>query len=137
VDYELWYPLNWYVRNDDYVQYQCYENKTGCETISAPPTVDGLLLLDSNGFEFDEHLEGYKRQGSYKELLWFPEVYRRPGERRKEENIFQELWLDTKFAANMAQRRSTWKDALDYVLYRRIDDEWWDTEFYNYRPRET
>ena len=137
VDYELWYPLNWYVRSDEYVEYRCYENKAGCQDISAPPSVEGLMLLDSNGFKFHEHLSEYKREGSYKELLWFPEVYRRPGERRKEESIFREFWEDVKFAVNMAPRRSSWKDALDYILNRRIDEEWWDTKFYNYRPRDT
>ena len=136
VDYELWYPLNWYVRSDEFIKYQCYGNKPGCQVISAPPTAEGLLLLDENGYKYHTHLNNYKRDGSYKELLWFPEVYRRPGERRKEESIFQELWLDTKFAANMAPRRSTWRDALDYILYRRIEEEWWDSKFYNYRPRE-
>ena len=136
VDYELWYPLNWYVRNDEFIQYQCYGSKPGCKVISAPPTAEGLLLLDENGYKYHTHLSDYKRDGSYKELLWFPEVYRRPGERRKEESIFQELWLDAKFAVNMAPRRSTWKDALDYILYRRIEEEWWDSKFYNYRPRE-
>ena len=136
VDYELWYPLNWYVRSDEFIQYQCYGSKPGCQDISAPPSVEGLLLLDENGYKYHTHLNEYKRDGSYKELLWFPEIYRRPGERRKEENIFQELWLDTKFAASMAPRRSTWKDALDYILYRRIDEEWWDSKFYNYRPRD-
>ena len=137
VDYELWYPLNWYVRQDEFIQYQCYEDKQGCQTISAPPSVEALLLLDSNGFKFNDHLTAYKRGGSYKELLWFPEVYRRPGERRKEESIFHELWQDVQFAADMAPRRSTWKDALDYVLYRRIDEEWWDSKFYTYQPRES
>ena len=137
VDYELWYPLNWYVRKDEFIQYQCYEDKQGCQTISAPPTAEALLLLDSNGFKFNDHLTAYKRGGSYKELLWFPEVYRRPGERRKEESIIHELWQDVQFAADMAPRRSTWKDALDYILYRRIDEEWWDSKFYTYQPRES
>ena len=137
VDYELWYPLNWYVRDDEFVEYKCYENKAGCQTITAPPLVDGLMLLDSNGFKFKEHLEDYKREGSFKELIWFPEVYRRPGERRKEETIFRELWEDVKFAANMFPRQAAWKDAMDYIIFRHIEEEWWDTKFYNYRPRET
>ena len=136
VDYELWYPLNWYVRSDEFVQYQCYGNDTGCLEITDPPTAQGLMLLDENGYKYHSNLSEYQREGSYKELLWFPEVYRRPGERRKEENFLQELWRDTKFAINVAPRRASWKDALDYILYRRIDEEWWDSKFYNYRPRD-
>ena len=137
VDYELWYPLNWYIRNDEFIEFKCFEEKEGCQPISAQPTVEGLMLLDSHGFKYNEHLSEYKREGSFRELLWFPEVYRRPGERRKHENFLEEFWLDSKFAVNMAPRQTTWKDALDYILFRRIDDEWWDTKFYNYRPRES
>ncbi len=136
VDYELWYPLNWYVRDDEFIQYNCYGDEPGCLEISDPPTAQGLMLLDENGYKYHDNLSEYKRDGSFRELLWFPEVYRRPGERRKEEHFLEELWLDTKFAVNMAPRRVAWSDALDYILYRRIDEEWWDSKFYNYRPRE-
>ncbi len=132
VDYELWYPFNWYVRNDSFVEYRCYTGEDGCEAISEQPDAKGLMLLDTHGNRDAEQLASYEREGPIKELLWFPEVYRRAGENRPKENFLEEVRRDLDFAGNKVTNKSTWKDALDYILHRRISAEWLDSKFYTY-----
>ncbi len=140
VDYEVWYPLNWYVRNDDYIEYRCYkdEDEGGyvdwCETIQEKPTATALLLLDSHGQRDSQHLMAYIREGPYKDLLWFPEIYRRPNENRQKEGIWEEIRKDFGFVQDNIGRRETWHDVVDYFLHRRIGKVWWDSKFYSYMP---
>ena len=137
VDYELWYPFNWYVRNESFIEYQCYTGESGCEAISEPPNAKGLVLLDTHARRDAEQLASYDREGPLKELLWFPEVtYRRPGEDRPGENILEEVRRDLGFAGDKVIKQSTWNGALDYVLLRRISAEWLDSKFYTYERQD-
>ncbi|MQF69694.1 TIGR03663 family protein [SAR202 cluster bacterium AD-804-J14_MRT_500m] len=140
VDYELWYPLNWYVRNDQFIEYHCYKTieEAGyvdwCKSMSESPPAAALLLLDSHGYRDSKHLMAYVREGPFKDLLWFPEVYRRPGEDRSNETMWEQLRNDFGFITNKMDHREAWKDVLDYFLHRRISKVWWDSKFFAYMP---
>ncbi len=141
VDYELWYPLNWYVRHEQRegtLRFQCYKDKNEggyaawCNPLSEPPSTRALLLIESHANRDSGHLRGYERSGPFRNLLWFPESYRRPGEDRRNEGLGEQLKKDFGFVKDNISRRKSWKGALDYFLFRRLGSQWWDSKFYSY-----
>jgi predicted membrane-bound mannosyltransferase len=141
VDYEMWYPMNWYLRHEQRagtVEFRCYKDDkedgyvSWCNPLSEPPATRALLLVQSHADRDRSFLEGHERSGPFKDLLWFPEGYRRPGEDRRAESVARELKEDFGFIKDRAASREAWKDALDYFLFRRLDAEWWDSRFYSY-----
>jgi len=97
VDYEIWYPFNWYVRNDGFVEFRCYKDESEdgyvdwCTPLEQTSSATGLVLLESHSRRDAQYLLAYDRQGPFRDLLWFPESYRRPGENRQEETLWQEV----------------------------------------------
>ena len=147
VDYEIWYPMTWYVRHEEkarVLQFKCYkdESEAGyvdwCNPLEETPSSKALLLIESHGNRDSEYLSGYEKSESLKNLLWFPEnTYRRPWEDRKNEPMVEQLEKDFRFFKDNITRREQWKDALDYFLFRRLDFEWWDSKFFAYTSDDT
>ncbi len=138
VDYEMWYPFNWYVRHeqkDGTLAFRCYKNESEdgyapwCNPLEEPPTTKALLLVELHANRDLEHLSQYERSGPHKNLLWFPEGYRRPGENRRSEGIGTELKEDFNFVKDNIIRRGPWRDSLGYFLFRRLGSQWWKSEY--------
>lgn len=145
VDYDLWYPFQWYVRDNERqgtLQFRCFKAEgddgwnAGCGPVSETPQATALLLNARHGSRDAEHLTGYQKSGPLKNLLWFPESYRRPGEDRQAEGPADELARDFAFFQEAAASRVAWHDALDYIIFRNLEREWYSSEYYSYLPRE-
>ena len=142
IDYEVWYPMNWYVRWDQKngsAVFKCYKTESEhgyqdyCNTLDGPPSTQAILLNSSHADRDGKHLQDFERSAKLKNLLWFPEnSYRRLGEARNDENIVQELKMDFSYIKDVAADLDAWDDALDYFLDRRIASEWWSSDFYAY-----
>ena len=150
VDYDVWYPLQWYVRHhssDGRLNFQCFEltseERQGCVVLPESLEEDGsftfgnaaaLLVKDGHVGDDAAVRERYRRQGPFRELLWFPESYRRPDENREEEPMHTQLARDFSFFRDSVSSREKWTEALDYVLFRRLATPWFKSEYYAYLP---
>ena len=150
VDYDVWYPLQWYVRNDvgeGRLNFHCFESSevedSNCivleESLQDDGTysfgnVAGLLVKDSHVGDDGKVQESYRKEGPFKELLWFPESYRRPDENREEEAMHTQLVKDFGYFRESVSSRQSWAEVLDYVIYRKLDDQWYRSEYYAYLP---
>ena len=150
VDYDMWYPLQWYVRHhtrDGRMQFRCFEAKTeegsDCITLEGSKVEGegftfgnpaGLLVKNSHTGSDEEVLEVYQREGSFNNLLWFPETYRRPDENREEEPMYEQIFKDFQFFGENITSKESWGNVLDYVLFRRLDRDWYSSEYYSYLP---
>jgi hypothetical protein len=138
VDYEVWYPFAWYAREDRFIEFRCFKEPdeagyvSWCSKISEPPGAPALALLDSHGRRDSIHLTTYAQTGPHRDLLWFPEVYRRPEEDRKQESFFEELPEDVSFAWDRVQDKESWRGGMDYFIFRELSSDWWDTKFFTY-----
>ena len=145
VDYDIWYPMQWYVRHhqaEGNLSFACFKGKEeegwndSCNPISEPPQAGAWLLNSGHGFRDAEVLSDYQQSEALRNLLWFPEsTYRRRDENRKEENLAEELALDFRFFQESAGERETWGKVLDYILFRKIETEWYNSEFYSFLPK--
>ena len=145
VDYEMWYPMNWYVRHEEKegsLKFRCYKDEkedgyaAWCSPLEEPPSTQALLLIEAHANRDGHQLSRYDKSGPFKNLLWFPETYRRPGENRTRESVTQQLKKDFHFVKDTVTSRGPWKDALDYFLHRRLATNWWDSRFYSYIATE-
>ena len=150
VDYDAWYPLQWYVRDhstDGRLNFQCFEitseDNSGCVVLPESLEEDGSFtfgnaaaLVVKGGHVGDDAAvrEQYQKQGPFKELLWFPESYRRPDESREEEPMHTQLAKDFGFFRDSVSSREKWAEVLDYVIFRRLDSSWYHSEYYAYLP---
>ena len=150
VDYDAWYPLQWYVRDhstDGRLNFQCFEltseERPGCVVLPESQGEDGSLtfgnvaaLVVKDGHVGDDAAvrERYQKQGPFKELLWFPESYRRPDENRVEEPMHAQLAKDFGFFKDSVSSREKWADVLNYVIFRDLDSTWYSSEYYAYLP---
>ena len=142
MDYEIWYPMNWYVRQsqrEGSVEFRCYKSETDadyqpwCSPVSETPSTGAILLIEGHAKRYRSHLEGHQASGPLKDLLWFPEdTYRRPGASREEQWSPTELKEDARFIVDNVTAGQSWKDAMDYFLFRRLDYQWWDSKFFSY-----
>ena len=141
VDYEVWYPFIWYVRHeekDGTLKYQCFKKegdsgyRSYCNPIEEEPTLTALLLSIPHGNRYQSHLQQMEREGPLHNLIWFPELYRRPDENRPEESIFAEVREDLSYFRETFGQKSSWNAVVDYFLLRRIEGGWWDAKFYSY-----
>ena len=151
-DYDMWYPLQWYVRHhtrDGRMEFRCFrataEEDASCITLEGSRddhgsynfgNPAGLLVKKSHIGDDGAVRETYRRQGPFINLLWFPETYRRPDENREEEPMHTQLAKDFRFFGDSITSRDSWVDALDYLLFRRIDRDWItiNSEYYIYLP---
>ena len=143
VDYDVWYPLQWYVRDhstDGRLNFQCFEitseDNSGCVVLPESLEEDGSFtfgnaaaLVVKGGHVGDDAAvrERYQKQGPFKELLWFPESYRRPDESREEEPMHTQLAKDFGFFRDSVSSRAKWAEVLDYVIFRRLDSPWYQS----------
>ena len=150
VDYDVWYPLQWYVRDhvtDRLLNFHCFESQededSDCIVLSDSLEEDGsykfgnvagLLVKESHVGDDDDVQEAYPRRGPFKELLWFPETYRRPDEDRSEEPMHTQLSRDFGFFRDSVASRQSWADVLNYAIFREIDAQWFNSAYYAYLP---
>ena len=73
-----------------------------------------------------------KRTAPLRNLLWYPETYRRPGEARTDTGIWRQLEADMAFFRDSAADPEKWQEALEYIVARRQDSDWYAAEFYQY-----
>ncbi len=140
VDYDIWYPMQWYVRHETEagsVRYSCFkeEGESGWRADCVQPdktAAPALLVSKSNSIDDQQLPDGYQKSGPHRDLLWFPESYRRPGENRQDEGPWEELTLDLAFFAEAASTRETWREALEYALFRDLASGWYNSEYHTY-----
>ena len=145
VDYEMWYPFQWYVRDNEKqgtLAFKCFKDEgedgwnSSCNPVPESPQAPAVLLNAQHSNRDAEHLTDYQRAGPLKNLLWFPESYRRPGENRQAEDPAEELAKDFAFFKEAATSRSAWHSALDYIIFRKLQQDWYSSEYYSYLPPE-
>ena len=150
VDYDMWYPFQWYVRhpqNQDVLRFSCFKDDSeegwndGCKSVPEEPDSRAYLLTVDHGNRDAETLHDYHQDGPRRNLLWFPESYRRPNENRPGEGFVwgfrgipskEQLSLDFKYFKEVATSRESWFDALDYLIFRNLDREWFKSEYYSF-----
>ena len=152
VDYDLWYPFNWYVRDaqrSGTLNFSCFKAEdeegwnAGCNAVDNEHTAQALLLSDAHTAG-DTALTEYQRDGPLRNLLWFYEdAYRRPGENRPDEGHpgglkglpnKEQLTKDFAYFKSVASGKQSWFDALDYVLFRNLEGDWYNSQYYSYLP---
>ena len=155
VDYDAWYPLQWYVRHlhiEGRLTFSCFKaeddpgSTTDCQPVSDLPEDEkpsARILTRAHGDRDNAFLEEYQREGPLQNLLWFPESYRRPGEDRAAEGSFLgfrglpgrvQLSNDFQYFKSALGSRDSWRDGLDYWLFRKLDQPWYDSQYYLYLP---
>ncbi len=152
VDYDLWYPFVWYVREEALhggpLGFSCFKEEadegwdSSCNSVQSPPDFEALLLSVNHGRRDAEALSSYERDGPLRNLLWFyEEAYRRPGEDRQSEGSpwgirglpnKDQITKDFGFFKSVAANKESWFDALDYLLFRNLNGEWYDSQYYTY-----
>ena len=160
VDYDMWYPFQWYVRQetrDGSLQFDTFCADTAdagasdegqddaapahCRRVGdAGGADDGgpgdggpqVYLVESQHTAKGANGDDYERTGPMRNLLWYPETYRRPHEARTETPFWEQLRADTAFFAETAADPGKWREALDYIIARRQDSDWYSAEFYRY-----
>ena len=150
VDYDLWYPFQWYVRQpqtQDILRFSCFKDESdggwdaSCKPVPEEPDSRAYLLTVDHGNKNAETLDGYQQDGPNRNLLWFPETYRRPNENRQGEGFVwgfrgipnkEQLSLDFKYFKDLTTSRESWFGALDYLIFRNLDKDWFNSEYYSY-----
>ena len=140
VDYDLWFPFQWYARQwkaEDKLRFACFkaEDNGGCEPAAADTQAAALLLTDAHRYRGGSMPPHYRQEGPKRSLLWFPESYRRPGENRQAEGPGAELSKDLDFFREAATNRDLWHQALNYLLFRELNSDWFTAEYYTYLPK--
>ena len=145
VDYEVWYPLNWYVREEQKagtLKFQCYKDEdedgyaSHCKPVEEEPSLGAIVMNQKHGQRDWVQVAEYDKQGPFNNLIWFPELYRRPGEDRRTEGMFTQFKEDISFFGDTFSRRSSLNAMLDYFLFRRIDSDWWNSKYFSYISAE-
>ena len=140
VDYDLWFPFQWYVRHwkaAEQLRFACFkeEESGGCQPPQADTQAAALLLTTAHRYRGGNMPPHYRQEGPKRNLLWFPESYRRPGENRPAEGPLTELSQDLAFFRDAATDRDLWRQALRYLLFRELSSDWFTAEYYGYWPR--
>jgi hypothetical protein len=153
VDYDLWYPFNWYVRDaqrDGALKFSCFKAEgedgwnDGCNPLEDQLGSRALLVSGAHAGDATTQPE-YRRDGPLRNLLWFYEdAYRRPGENRQAEGHpwgfkglpnKEQITKDFSYFKSVATGKESWFDALDYLLFRNLEGDWYNSEYYSYLPR--
>ena len=147
VDYDVWYPFQWYIRNEaerGTLGYRCFksEGSEGWNASCNPPAEQAwegslALMVSSRNLGNDDELTGtHDKSDVLRDLLWFPESYRRPGENRMEESPWEELAKDGAFFREQASSRKVWREVIGYILSRDLKRDWYTSEFHIYTPQQ-
>ncbi|MFQ6027298.1 MAG: hypothetical protein ACE5Q6_07380, partial [Dehalococcoidia bacterium] len=141
VDYDIWYPFQWYVRHEveeGVLRFSCFKAEgeegwnAGCNPASGESPSQAFLLTSVHRARHSQGLEEFQQEGPLRNLLWFPESYRRPGENRQDEEWANELALDLGFFQKSLYSREAWRAALNYLLFRDLQRDWYSSEYYSY-----
>ena len=150
VDYDLWYPFQWYVREaqtQGILRFSCFKHDSedgwdsNCNQVPDEPDSRAYLLTVDHANRNGSTLRDYQRDGPLRNLLWFPESYRRPNENRQGEGFTwgfrgipskHQLSLDFKYFKDVATSRESWFMALDYLFFRNLEQDWYNSEYYSY-----
>ena len=142
VDYDTWYPFQWYVRHETEegaLEFRCFKEEdtegwnASCRPPSASPDSNTSVFIVSARNDGDAELkQTHDKSGPRRDLLWFPESYRRPGEDRVQESLWEELSKDADFFRERVTDRRAWRAAMDYVLSRELQRDWYTAEFHLY-----
>ena len=153
VDYEAWYPFQWYVRHvqeEGKLSFRCFKSEDedgyvpSCKPVSDSQDASAWLIDKKHGERDQESLEELRREGPFRNLIWFPESYRRPGEDRPAEGSFlglkgipnrEQFTKDVRFFKSVVGSRDSWREGLDYWIFRRLEDPWYDSLYYTYLPQ--
>ena len=147
VDYDVWYPFQWYVRDEadqGTLGYRCFksEGSEGWNASCKPPAEQAgegslVLMVSSRNLGNDDKLiETHEKSDVLRDLLWFPESYRRPGENRMEESFLEELAKDGAFFREQASSRKAWRESIGYLLSRELKRDWYTAEFHIYTRQQ-
>ncbi len=146
VDYDVWYPFQWYVRNaesEGLLRFTCFKKEgdddwnDGCISLEEPPGEDEfkptiLMLTSSHADRDGAELEGYEKSEALHSLLWFPETYRRPLEVRQDEGWKEELKADLGFFKDVAASRGAWRSVLGYWIFRDLEQDWFTGDYFTF-----
>ena len=141
IDYDIWYPMHWYVRNNDIngsIEFRCFKQHGDPEWNETCLSLNDINKKQ-NFLVSEIHHPLYQSQSSSKiitgpvyNILWFPEIYRRPGENRINETLSEELKLDYMYFSNVAFDPKYWLSLRDYLFFRNTTDDWFHADFYIY-----
>ena len=146
VDYDMWYPFQWYVRHeteDGSLGFDRFcvatddddedeeEAKKDCRTVGEDNEPQIYLAEHGHAVE-EEDAPGYRREGPMRNLLWYPETYRRPGEARTNTGFWKQLEADASFFRNVAANPDKLRQALEYIVARRQQSDWYSASYYQY-----
>ena len=140
VDYDMWYPFQWYVRNDSeeghlWFDHFCSANAdTGSEECRkvGEDTGPRVYMAEVAHAVEDEDAPDYGRAGPMRNLLWYPETYRRPGEAREDTPLWDQLVADVDFFTEAAADPGKWQQAIEYIVARRQESDWYSADYYQY-----
>jgi len=100
------WPWAWYLRNFQGVNYPCYGNETGCNVPTEVPDSSVVVVHANNVHNVQQLLDNDFGEGTrIKHRWWFPESYRE---------------LTSAKILDSLVNRSKWKQAIDYILYRKF-----------------
>ncbi len=143
VDYDMWYPFQWYVRQETEAgtlrfDRFCAAGSDGgsdsCKKVGEDTGPVAYLTEKSHAVE-EQDAGDYRREGPMRNLLWYPETYRRPEEARTETAMWRQLTADVEFFTDSAVSREKWQQAIEYIVARRQDSDWYTAEYYQYFRR--
>lgn len=152
VDYDMWYPFQWYVRAETRAGSLQFDNfcaadaatdaddagSSHCRRVGDGDDADAgpqVYLVESQHAPNDANGaigDAYDKTGPLRNLLWYPETYRRPQEARTETPFWQQLQADSEFFTETAANPVKWREALNYIIARRQQSDWYRAEFYQY-----
>ena len=153
VDYDMWYPFQWYVRKEqdnNTVRFNCFKAEgdegwnSGCDPASDDTESRALLLTKAHKLSSATSLMKFQRHGPFLDLLWFPETYRRPHENRQDEGFQwglrgipsgKQFGEDFRYFGQAATSKEKWAKILGYMLFRDLDTDWYKSEYYSYLPK--
>ena len=149
VDYDMWYPFQWYVRHeteagslwfdrfcvatsDEDDDEEDGDQEKDCKSVGQDSGPKIYLAEHGHAVE-EEDAPGYRREGPMRNLLWYPETYRRPGEARTTNGLWKQLKADVSFFRNVASNPDKLQQALEYIVARRQQSDWYSASYYQYR----
>ena len=143
VDYDIWYPFQWYTRHEEKegnLTFGCFKDEGGtggCNALTSDVESSAVLVAAHNNPSTPGSMTGYSQSGPRRNLLWFPETYRRPGENRQEENPAEEITQDLLYFRKAATTAENWHDVLSYLILRKLEADWFNSEYYTYQRNNT
>ena len=124
IDDELRYAFEWYFREGHaYTNYRCFKRKNeeaslpGCSPLKEEPAVSAIIMTESHALDSLPYLTSFTKKGPYNHLLWFPEVYK---------------GITIPDIAEGLMRRTSWRTALEFIMFRNIPSDWYNTRFVLY-----